>query len=133
MNKTFIMLKPDSVRRGLMGEIIARIERKGLKITKLKMLVLDADTAKEHYAEHANKAFFPSLIEFITSGPVVKMAVEGRNAIHIMRKLAGANTWDALPGSIRGDFAFSYDENVIHSSDSEESAERELRLHFGIE
>ena len=130
--RTLILVKPDGVRRGLIGEVISRIERKGLTIAELQMRTLDEQTAGEHYAEHTDKPFFGELVSFITSGPLVAMAVEGPDAVKAMRALMGAtNPLDAAPGSIRGDYATVITENVVHGSDSPASAERELKLFFG--
>ena len=130
--RTLILVKPDGVRRGLVGEVISRIERKGLIIRELQLRTLDRRTAEEHYAEHTDKPFFGELVEFITSGPLVAMAVEGPDAVKAMRALMGAtNPIDAAPGSIRGDYATVITENVVHGSDSPASAERELKLFFG--
>jgi nucleoside-diphosphate kinase len=130
--RTLVLVKPDGVRRGLVGEVIARIERKGLVIRELQMRTLDTQTAQEHYAEHTDKPFFGELVSFITSGPLVAMAVEGPDAVKATRALMGAtNPIDAAPGSIRGDFATVITENIVHGSDSPASAERELKLFFG--
>ena len=130
--RTLILVKPDGVRRGLIGEVISRIERKGLTITELQLRTLDDVTAKEHYAEHTDTPFFGELVSFITSGPLVAMAVEGPDAVTAMRTLMGAtNPIEAAPGSIRGDFAAVITENIVHGSDSAPSAERELKLFFG--
>jgi nucleoside-diphosphate kinase len=132
--RTFVMVKPDGVRRGLVGEVIKRIEQKGLKIVAMKMVRLSEETAKEHYAEHVNKPFFPSLVEFITSGPVVSMVVEGNSAIEVMRRLCGAtNPIESPPGTIRGDFGLDIGENIVHASDSPHSAEKEISIHFSNE
>jgi nucleoside-diphosphate kinase len=131
VERTFVMLKPDAVQRGLIGEIISRFEKKGLKIVAMKMLKVDKALAEEHYAEHREKPFFQSLVDYITSGPVVAMVVEGKNAIKIVRTLVGAtNPAEALPGTIRGDYGLEVGRNVIHASDSPESAEREISLFF---
>ncbi|HSK90241.1 MAG TPA: nucleoside-diphosphate kinase [Euzebyales bacterium] len=130
--RTLILVKPDGVRRGLVGEVISRIERKGLAVRELQMRTLDEQTAKEHYAEHTDKPFFGELVAFITGGPLVAMAVEGPDAVKAMRALMGAtNPLDAAPGSIRGDYATVITENIVHGSDSPASAERELKLFFG--
>jgi nucleoside-diphosphate kinase len=130
--RTLVLIKPDGVRRGLVGEVIARIERKGLAIRELQMRTLDTQTAQEHYAEHTDKPFFGELVSFITGGPLVALAVEGPDAVRAMRVLMGAtNPIDAAPGSIRGDFATIITENIVHGSDSPASAERELKLFFG--
>ena len=129
--KTFFMIKPDGVKRNLIGEIISRVEEKGFKITKIKMMTISEDLAEEHYREHKDKPFFSDLVSFITSGPVVAMQVEGENVVAQIRNLMGAtNPSDATPGSIRGDLATELDKNVVHGSDSDESAERELNLFF---
>ncbi len=125
------MVKPDGVQRGLAGEVISRIERRGLKIVALRMNTISLDSAKKHYAEHAQKPFFNSLIDFITSGPSVSMVVEGKNAVSVMRAINGAtNPVNAATGSIRGDFALDTGRNVVHASDSPESAQREIGIHF---
>jgi nucleoside-diphosphate kinase len=130
--RTLILVKPDGVRRGLIGEVISRIEGKGLTIAELQLRTLDEATAKEHYAEHTDKPFFGELVSFITSGPLVAMAVEGPDAVTAMRTLMGAtNPIEAVPGSIRGDYATVITENIVHGSDSPTSAERELKLFFG--
>ena len=129
--KTFFMIKPDGVRRNLIGEIISRVEAKGFVISKLKMMQIDKELAEEHYKEHSEKPFFNDLVSFITSGPVVAMQIEGENAIAQIRNLMGAtNPADSTPGSIRGDLATELDKNVVHGSDSDESADRELKLFF---
>ena len=129
--KTFFMIKPDGVKRNLIGEIISRVEKKGFKITKIKMMIISQDLAEEHYGEHKEKPFFSDLVSFITSGPVVAMQVEGENVVAQIRNLMGAtNPSDAAPGSIRGDLATELDKNVVHGSDSDESAKKELNLFF---
>jgi nucleoside-diphosphate kinase len=129
--KTFTMLKPGVLQRRLAGEILARIERKGLKIVALKMMTIPRSLAETHYAEHREKPFFGELVSFITSGPVVAMAVEGEDAIARIRALCGATKVEAaLPGTIRGDYAMHTGLNIIHASDSPESAARELGLFF---
>ena len=129
--RTFVMVKPDGVERGVVGEVISRLERKGLKIVGMKMLQIDEDLAKDHYAEHKEKPFFDSLVAYITSGPVVAMVVEGKEVIKVVRTLVGAtNPIDASPGTIRGDFGMDLGRNIIHASDSEESAKREISLFF---
>jgi len=131
VERTFVMVKPDGVRRGLIGEVIKRIEQKGLKIVAMKMVWLSNEKAREHYAEHVNKPFFSSLVDFITSGPVVSMVVEGKSAIEVMRRLCGAtNPVESPPGTIRGDFGLDIGENIVHASDSPSSAEREINIHF---
>ena len=129
--KTFFMIKPDGVKRNLIGEIISRVEEKGFQITKIKKITISQDLAEKHYAEHKDKPFFSDLVSFITSGPVVAMQVEGENVVSQIRNLMGAtNPSDATPGSIRGDLATELDKNVVHGSDSDESAARELNLFF---
>lgn len=131
MSRTFVMVKPDGVERGLVGEIVGRIERKHLHITGMKLLQIDRKTAEEHYAEHRDKAFFPDLVAFITRGPVVAMVVEGPEAVQTVRTLMGTtNPRTALPGTIRGDYGIEITENLVHGSDGEASAERELALYF---
>jgi len=129
--KTYLMIKPDGVERGLIGEIISRFENKSLKLCGMKMMLIPTRLAEKHYDVHKDKDFFPALIEFITSGPVVAMVWEGRNAIEIARKICGATSPDkAEIGTIRGDFVNSISANIIHSSDSAENAEREIKLFF---
>ena len=131
MERTFAMIKPDGVRRGLTGKIIQRLEGKGFQIVALKKMRINFDLAEEHYGEHKEKPFFKPLVEFITSGPVVAMVLEGPGVIAELRKMMGAtNPADALPGTIRGDFATTIDENVIHGSANEADAEREIGLFF---
>ncbi len=134
MERTFVMVKPDGVQRGLVGEVVRRLERKGLKIVAMKMLKIDKALAENHYAEHKGKPFFDGLISYITSGPVVAMVVEGKEAIKVVRKLVGAtNPVEADPGTIRGDFGLDIGRNVVHASDSAESAKREISLFFSDE
>ena len=129
--RTLILVKPDGVRRSLTGEVIARIERKGLKIVALEMRTIDSDTARAHYAEHAERPFFAGLVDFITSGPLVAIVAEGESAIPAFRALAGkTNPVESAPGTIRGDFALEVSENIVHGSDSPESAEREIKIFF---
>ena len=129
--KTLILVKPDAFARGLTGEIIARFERKGLRIAQLQKMKLSKKTAQEHYAEHKGKPFFGELVGFITSGPVLALAVRGEDSIGGVRTLMGAtHPKDAAPGTIRGDLATLLSENVVHGSDSPASARRELRLFF---
>ncbi|MDQ3878247.1 MAG: nucleoside-diphosphate kinase [Actinomycetota bacterium] len=126
------MVKPDGVRRRLVGEVISRIEAKGYELREAKLFTIDETLAKKHYAEHVEKPFFDELVSFITSGPVMAMVVEGADAVLGMRQIMGAtNPLDAIPGSIRGDFASVITENIVHGSDSPESAEREINLFFG--
>lgn len=131
MERTFAMIKPDGVRRGLTPEILARIQRKGYRIVGLKQMVIPREVAEQHYGEHKERPFFGELVSFITGGPVVAIALEGENAIAGWRAMMGAtNPANAAPGSIRADFATTTGENVTHGSDSPESAERELGLFF---
>ena len=131
MNQTFVMCKPDAVERGLVGEIVSRIERKGLTLVAAELRSVDRALAEAHYAEHAEKPFFGELVAFITSAPTWALVVEGEGAIATMRKTIGAtNPADAEPGTIRGDFATSMPNNLIHGSDSPESAQREISLWF---
>ncbi len=126
------MVKPDGVRRRLVGEVVRRIEAKGYDIKEMKMFTIDRSLAEEHYGEHVERPFFGELVSFITSGPVVAMVVEGRDAIAGMRQIMGAtNPLEAAPGSIRGDFASEISENIVHGSDGPDSAEREVKLFFG--
>ncbi len=132
IQKTYSMIKPDGVRNGHVGEIINRIERVGLKIERMELGMVTPELAEANYGEHKGKPFYEGLIAYITSGPVVKMVISGENAVATMRKLMGAtNPADAAPGTIRGDFGLTVDENVIHGSDSPESAEREIGVFFG--
>jgi len=131
MSRTLILVKPDAFARGLTGEIIARFERKGLRIVALKHMTVDEDLARRHYAEHDGKPFFGELVEFITSGPLVALVLEGEQAVTAARQVIGAtNPVEAAPGSIRGDFAIAVGQNMVHGSDSAESAEREAGLFF---
>ena len=128
---TLILCKPDAVSRGLVGEIVGRLERRGYLLIATKLMQLPGDKAREHYAEHKDKPFFGELVDFITSGPIVALAVEGENAIEGCRQLMGAtNPLTAAPGSIRADFAQSIGRNLVHGSDSKASAERELKIFF---
>jgi nucleoside-diphosphate kinase len=129
--RTLVLLKPDAVNRRLMGEIISRFERKGLKIVAMKMLHVSREMASEHYAVHRGKPFYDSLIEYITSGPVVAMVLEGDNAISVVRRMMGkTNGQEAEPGTIRGDYSMSIQNNLVHGSDSPESASREIGIFF---
>lgn len=131
LQKSLVLLKPDCVERRLMGQIIARFEAKGLNIVAMKMLRVTPELAKQHYAEHVEKPFYPSLEKFITSAPIVAMAIEGLDVIRLIRDMLGAtNGLNAAPGTIRGDFSSSRQMNLVHASDSPESAERELALYF---
>lgn len=129
---TYVMVKPDGVRRGLVGEVIGRLERKGLTLEKMRLLTIDAEMAGLHYAEHTDKPFFGELVEFITSGAVVAMEWSGPGAVGIVRTLVGPTSpAEAPPGTIRGDFGTVITENIVHGSDSVASAERELGIFFG--
>jgi nucleoside-diphosphate kinase len=129
--RTLILVKPDGVQRNVIGEVISRIESKGLKLVALELRTIDADTAHAHYAEHAEKPFFGELVDFITSGPLVALVAEGERAIEAFRALAGAtDPVKAAPGTIRGDFALQVAQNIVHGSDSPESAEREIKIFF---
>lgn len=131
MERTFLMVKPDGVQRGLIGEIVSRFERKGLKLIGAKLMRVPLETAERHYAEHKGKDFYQGLLDFITSGPVFAMVWEGDNAIALCRLLIGkTNALEAAPGTIRSDFAVHTRFNLIHGSDSAESAEREISIFF---
>lgn len=131
MERTFLMIKPDAVQRNLVGEIISRIERKGLKLVGAKLMTVPQSLAEEHYAEHVERPFYGKLISFITSAPVFVMVVEGEDAVDVSRHIIGkTNPSDATPGSIRGDLGLTVGRNVIHGSDSVESAKREINLWF---
>jgi nucleoside-diphosphate kinase len=131
MERTLILVKPDAFARGLTGEIIARFERKGLRIVALEHRVLTAEVAQQHYAEHEGKPFYEDLVAFITSGPLVAMVLEGQDAVRAARQAIGAtNPLEAAPGSIRGDFAIEVGQNMVHGSDSPESGQREAGLFF---
>src|SRR6516225_7981799 len=131
VQRTLILVKPDGVRRNLIGEVISRIERKGLKVIAMDLRVIDVETSHAHYAEHAEKPFFGELVDFITSGPSVALVAEGERAVEAFRALAGAtDPVKALPGTIRGDYALEVGENMVHGSDSPESAEREIKIFF---
>lgn len=128
---TFIMIKPDGVKRGLVGEVISRFEAKGMSLKRMRMLDVTEEIARRHYAEHVEKPFFPELLSFITSGPVVAMEWSGESVVVAARTMMGpTNPVDASPGSIRGDYALVITENIVHGSDSVESAERELAIWF---
>src|SRR5918998_2090173 len=131
MDRSLILVKPDAFARNLTGEIIARFERKGLRITALRYMTMDRALAEQHYAEHQGKPFFEELVSFITSGPLVAMVLEGDEAVKAARQVIGAtNPLEAAPGSIRGDFAIEVGKNMVHGSDSPESAAREAKLFF---
>ncbi|NIK61144.1 nucleoside-diphosphate kinase [Kribbella shirazensis] len=129
--RTLVLLKPDTVRRGLVGEVLGRFEAKGLRIVAMDLRTIDGELADQHYAEHVDKAFYPPLREFVTSGPMVAMVLEGDEAVEVVRALNGATDGrKAAPGTIRGDLSLSNRENLVHGSDSEESAAREIKLWF---
>ena len=131
MERTFAMIKPDGVQRGLVGEVISRWEKRGIRIIALKSMRITRELAGQHYAEHRDRPFFADLVDFITSGPVVPMVLEGENVIAVVRTMMGAtDPKEAAPGTIRGDLAMSIDQNVIHGSDSPASAAREIGLFF---
>jgi nucleoside-diphosphate kinase len=132
IENTYVMVKPDGVARGLVGEVVSRFERKGLTLENMRMLTITEDLAGRHYAEHTEKPFFGELVEFITSGPVVAMEWSGESAVAVSRTLmGGTNPAEAAPGTIRGDFGVVITHNLVHGSDSVESAERELTIFFG--
>ena len=131
IEKTLVLVKPDGVKKHICGEVISRFERKGLEVEAIKMIQVPEELAKKHYAEHEGKGFFKDLIAFTTSGPVLAMVIKGENAVAAVRQINGAtDPLKAVPGSIRGDFATSIDENVVHASDAPETAEREIGLWF---
>lgn len=131
MERTYLMLKPDAVQRGLMGEIVSRFERKGLKLIAMKFMVLPKAVAEKHYGEHKGKGFYDSLISYITSGPVLAMVWEGEDAVSVCRNMMGkTNPKESAPGTIRGDYGMQTGMNIIHGSDSPESAEREISIFF---
>ena len=131
VERTLVLCKPDAVERGLVGEVVGRLERKGFRLVAMELRTLDEATAKQHYAEHEGKPFFGELVSFITSGPLVALVLEGTDAIRAARQVIGAtNPLEAAPGSIRGDFALEVGKNMVHGSDSPESAAREAALFF---
>jgi nucleoside-diphosphate kinase len=131
LERTFVMIKPDGVQRGIVGDIVSRFERRGLKIVGMRMLVVSEELAKQHYAEHSAKPFFLQLTAFIRSGPVVAMVLEGKDVVTVVRSMVGkTKPVESPPGTIRGDFALDTGRNVIHASDSPESAKREISLYF---
>lgn len=131
MERTYLMVKPDGVQRGICGEIVSRFEKKGLKLVAMKLMVIPKEVAENHYGEHKDKPFFPSLISYITSGPVLAMVWEGESAVSICRNMMGkTNPKESAPGTIRGDFGMQTGMNIIHGSDSVESAEREISIFF---
>lgn len=132
VGSTLLIVKPDGVRRGLTGEVLRRVEAKGLRVVEMRMMRIDRSLAEEHYGEHSEKAFFGELVDFITSGPVVVARIEGEQAVPVLRTLVGpTDPAAAPPGTIRGDFGTIITENLVHGSDSATSAERELKLFFG--
>ncbi|WP_025026762.1 nucleoside-diphosphate kinase [Caldalkalibacillus mannanilyticus] len=134
MEKTFLMVKPDGVQRNLVGEIVQRFERKGFKLVGAKLMTISQELAEQHYAEHKERPFFGELVSFITSGPVFAMVWQGENVIKTAREMMGkTNPSEAAPGTIRGDFAAQVSMNIIHGSDGNESAEREINLFFNAE
>jgi nucleoside-diphosphate kinase len=131
LERTLVLVKPDAMRRALAGEILSRLERRGLELRAARLLTVDRSLAEEHYAEHTEKPFFGELVDFITSGPTLAVVVEGEGAIKVVRTTMGAtNPADAAPGTIRGDLSLSMPDNLVHGSDSPESAEREIALWF---
>lgn len=131
MERTYLMVKPDGVQRGLCGEIVSRFEKKGLKLVAMKLMVIPKETAENHYGEHKGKKFYDSLISYITSGPVLAMVWEGENAVTVCRTLMGkTNPQESAPGTIRGDYGMVTGVNLIHGSDSPESAAREISIFF---
>ena len=131
MERTYLMVKPDGVQRGICGEIVSRFEKKGLKLVAMKLMVIPKEVAENHYGEHKDKPFFPSLISYITSGPVLAMVWEGESAVSVCRNMMGkTNPKESAPGTIRGDFGMQTGMNIIHGSDSVESAEREISIFF---
>ena len=134
MERTFVAIKPDGVQRGLIGDVISRLERRGLKLVAVRLMQVDEELAGRHYAEHVDRPFFASLVSFITSGPIVAMIWEANNAVALARQTMGAtNPGEASPGTIRGDFGVDIGRNIVHGSDSPESAEREIGLFFGAD
>lgn len=129
--RTLVLIKPDAINRGLIGEIISRFEKKGLKIVGMKMLKMSKSMAKEHYSHHIQKSFYPELEAFMTLMPIIAMVIEGKNSINVVRKIVGVtNGRDANPGSIRGDYSMSVSKNLIHASDSKENAKKEIKIFF---
>jgi nucleoside-diphosphate kinase len=131
IERTFVMVKPDGVQRGLVGEVVSRFEKRGIKVCAMKMMKIPKELAERHYGEHKGKSFYDGLVAFITSGPVVCMVLEGDNAVTVVRAMMGkTNPQDAAPGTVRGDLAMHMSKNVVHGSDSPESAKREIELFF---
>ncbi len=134
MERTFVAIKPDGVQRGIIGEVISRLERRGLKLVAIRLMQVEDALAREHYGEHVDRPFFPGLVSFITSGPIVAMIWEAENAVALARQTMGAtNPAEAAPGTIRGDFGINIGRNIVHGSDSPESAAREIGLFFGAD
>ena len=134
MGKSLVLIKPDAVQRGLAGTIIARLERRGLRIVAMKMIQMDKALAQRHYAIHQNKPFFNDLVKFITSSPIIAAVFEGKNAVEVIRQTMGeTNAAKALPGTIRGDFAIDLQQNLVHGSDSVENATKEISIFFSTE
>ncbi len=134
ISRSFVMIKPDAVQRGFIGDILSRFEHKGFKIVGLRMLQITKEMAENHYSHHKDKPFFKDLVDFMTSVPVVAFVVEGHNAVELVRKMVGAtNPEEALPGTIRHDFGLQVGRNIIHASDSEETAEKEIEMFFDID
>ncbi len=133
MSRTLVLLKPDAVQRSLVGEVTARLERRGLKIVGMKLMQVSDDLARKHYSEHEGKPFFRGLVQFITSCPIVAMVLDGENAVQLVRAAIGStNPADSAPGSIRGDYGMTVGMNLVHGSDSDESAKREIELFFSL-
>ena len=131
MERTFVAIKPDGIQRGLVGEVISRMERRGLKLVAIRLMIVDEELARRHYAEHVERPFFPSLVDFITSGPIVAMIWEADNAVALARQTIGAtNPAEAMPGTIRADLGIDTGRNIVHGSDSPASADREIGLFF---
>lgn len=134
MQRTLVLLKPDAIQRGLIGNIVSRLERRGMRFVAMKLMKVTEELARRHYGDHVGKPFFEGLVRFITSSPIVAMVVEGENAVELIRTTMGAtNPRDAAPGTIRGDLAVSIGPNLVHGSDSEESAAKEIDLFFSAE
>jgi nucleoside-diphosphate kinase len=134
MERTFIILKPDAVQRGLVSELLGRFERRGLKLVGMKFMQVSEELARKHYAEHEGKGFFAGLIQYITSAPVVALVLEGPRSISIVRAMVGATRpWEAAPGTIRADYGLDVGRNLVHASDGEETAQKEIALWFGEE
>lgn len=131
MHQTLVLIKPDAVQRGLTGEILSRFEKRGLKIVAMKMMILDETLAKQHYSDHVDKPFFQSLVSFITSGPIVAIVLEGKNAVEAVRNMMGkTDSLKSAPGTIRGDLGLDVEHNLVHGSDSEQSVAKEIPVFF---